>query len=292
MKLSLRKFSFCGRFPLIRLQQVLDNPSYILHIIKKNIFYKHDKIDYSSKYKKFKFLSGQETLESLISSGKSLARFSDGEFEMLTGAGIYPPDSDWSQRWSKGLVKDLETVLSSADDRLLVAVDPPSTFLAAPDSVHPIRFEYNMWIDMRRTMWKYLSPQMNYGHSHLFLQQNCPDVNWALLKSYMSNYDIIVATGNIQSLRHLRLGRNTFFVECGKDNAYERIDSIKQSIRDKISAEKLDKCSTIVFASLGASAGIIAYQLLFENIRVWDTGHMFEFAAKDFIENVLANNSV
>src|SRR5690606_31965330 len=111
-----------------------DNPAYLLHITKKNLVYKRESFDiYHGKYAPLTFLSGQETLVELIKTGKSLARFSDGEFEQITGAGEYPPESDWCQRWSKPLIDDIIANLSSADPRMLVAVDPPSTFLAPKD---------------------------------------------------------------------------------------------------------------------------------------------------------------
>jgi len=291
MSLFFRRISIFGRFPFVRLIQVIDNPAFILQMLKKNLIYKRSTIEYKPMYAQFKFLSGQETLEELMSSGRSLARFSDGEFELITGAGIYPPDSDWCQKWSSELRDDTLSALSSSDSRLLVAVDPPSTFLASRDSIHSIRFEWNMWVDMRRLMWKYLAPGGVFGHSHLFLKTNCPDLDWKTMKNFLADKNIVIATGNIEKLMHLNLGMHTFFIECGTENAYERKDEIKREIRELISSAGLSKDKTIVFASLGPTAGIIAHQLLDDNICVWDTGHMFEFADKNFIENVLDNKA-
>lgn len=286
MSLYFRRISILGRFPFVRLLQIRDNPAVVLQILKKNLIYKRSRINYSPMYSNFVFLSGQETLANLIDFGKSLARFSDGEFEQIVGAGEYPPDSDWCQKWSRPLREDILASLSCSDPRLLVAVDPPSTFLAPKDSVHHIRFEYNMWIDMRRLLWKHLNPDVPYGHSHLFIKANCPDVRWDMIRDYFSDRDIIIATGNTRKLAHLELGKRTFFIECGTENAYERKEEIKQAIRNIINSENLDKKSTMVLASLGPTAGIIAHQFLDEDIRVWDTGHMFEFAAQNFIEGV------
>jgi len=286
MSIFLRRISINGYFPFVRLIQIIDNPQYLLHIFKKNVFYKRSKISYTSKYKEMTFLSGQQTMLELIRSGRSLARFSDGEIEQLTGAGEYPPDSDWCQKWSKPLIRDLKSVLSSSDDRLLIAVDPPSTFLAEKKSNHQIRFEYNMWIDMRRIMWTFLHPQGTYGHSHLFIQENCPDLDWKAMSLYFKERSIVIATGNTKRISHLSLGRRTYFVECGTENAYERKELIKKNIRDLMFRENLGKKTTIICACLGPTACIIAKEFLDEGICVWDTGHMFEFAAKNFIEEV------
>jgi len=290
--IKVRCFRFFGFYPIVRLIQVLDNPAYLLHILKKNLVYKRDRTDYRPYYEKFTFLSGQQTLEELIRSGKSLARYSDGEFEQITGAGEYPPDSDWCQKWSPELKQDILCSLACTDPRLLVAVDPPETFLAPRDAVRPIEFYYNMWVDMRRLMWRYLSTTVPYGHCHLFIKANCPDLHWPMMRDHFATKDIIIATGNTHKLKHLNLGRPPFFIECGTENAYERKETIKQDIRDLIEREKLDKSQTIVCASLGPTAGILAWQLLDEQIWVWDTGHMFEFAAKNFIESVFDRTSV
>ncbi|WP_076097959.1 GT-D fold domain-containing glycosyltransferase [Chromobacterium subtsugae] len=282
MSLLFRSISVFGRFPFVRLIQVIDNPRYLLHIIKKNLIYKRSKIDYTDKYSAFTFMSGQESLEDLIKNKKSLARFSDGEFEQIVGAGEYPPDSDWCQKWSKPLIDDMLKTLSSEDDRLLVAVDPPSTFLGTRDSTHSIRFEYNMWVDMRRLMWTFLCPGRSYGHSHLFIEANSPDFNWAQFKDHLREKHVIVATGNTDKISDLNLGLKTYFVECGTENAYERKSIIKDNITNLIKNNGLDKNNVLVLLSLGPTAGILAREFIDDDICAWDTGHMFKFAAKKF----------
>lgn len=279
MRMSLRKISILGRFPFVRLVQVLDNPAYLIHILRKRFVYRKQADRYLDKYDGFTFLSGQQTLEELIRSGRSLGRYSDGEFEIITGGGIYPPDSNWSQRYTPALQRELLALLSTRDPRIMMAVDPPETFLGKPESVHRIRFEYPMWIDMRRLMWRYLQPGQAYGHSHLFVPENCPDLDWDMLCEYFRQKDVVVATGNTSSLRRLQLGRTTHFIECGTVDAYERRERTKQEIRDLIDAQNLDKRDVLVLASLGPTAQLIARDFLDEGICVWDTGHMFKFAA-------------
>jgi hypothetical protein len=109
-----------------------------------------------------------------------------------------------------------------------------------------------------------------------------------MMRIFLQDKNIIIATGHTHKLKHLNLGAKTSFVECGTENAYERKEEIKQKIRELITQENFSKEKTLVFASLGPTAGIIAQEFLDENIRVWDTGHMFEFAAKNFIENIFS----
>jgi Glycosyltransferase GT-D fold len=291
MRMSLLKISIFGRFPFVRLIQIIDNPKYLAHMLRKRFVYRKEADRYLDKYEGFNFLSGQQTLEELICSGRSLGRYSDGEFDIISGGGIYPPDSNWSQRYSLELQRDLLKVLSSTNPRMLVAVDPPETFLASPDSVHSIPFQYPMWIDMRRLMWRYLQKGQIYGHSHLFVPANCPDLNWGMLRDHFLRKDVVIATGNTDKLRFLQLGRTTHFIECGTVNAYESREQIKQNIRDLIDSQGLDKKDVLVLASLGPTAQVIAHDFLDENICVWDTGHMFKFAATNLSDKLSSEQS-
>lgn len=286
-KIEVRKFQIFGLFPIVRLISIIENPKYILHLFLKNIWYKRFGKDYSHKYDEIKFLSAQETLEKMIKEKLSLARFSDGEIEQLVGAGEYPPDSDWSQKNSKSLVSAISSNLSSTNENLLIAVDPPSTFLASRNSKHDIEFGYNMWVDMRRIMWKFLDENRSYGHCHLFIRDNCPDLDWRMLRNYFANRNIIVATGNIHLINHLKLGLTTNFIECGTVNAYEKKDDIKSKIISCITENDFLIENVLVLACLGPTAGIIAEELLDFSLQVWDTGHIFEFASENFIEKEL-----
>lgn len=291
MNISLREIKCFGRFPFIRAQQILDNPAYLVHLLIKNLWYKWQNKDWSYKYHNIEILNPNDTLEFLLSSNASFARFSDGEFDILTGAGIYPPDSDWSQKWSINLEKELKQVLSSSDDRLFVAVDPKETFLSTKTDSHSIPFEYNMWIDMKRMMWKFLHEGRKYGHCHLFIKKNAPDFNWSKFRNYVEKRDILVVTGNTPSISHLDIGRTTHFLDVGTDDAFSKIEAIKENVINHFEELNLSKGDTIVFASLGPTACILASKLLEYNIRLWDTGHMFEFADQNFMEEVFNNDN-
>ena len=283
-KIEVRRLEVFGVFPVVRLISLIENPKYALHLIMKNVWYKRFGTDYTYKYEGISFLSGQDTLEKLIENNMSLARFSDGEIEQIVGAGEYPPDSNWSQKNSPTLVKAIENNLSCTDPKLLVAVDPPSTFLASRNSKHQIVFGYNMWVDMRRIMWRYLDDGIDYGHCHLFIKPNCPDLDWEMLRTFLRKKDVIVATGNTHLINHLKLGKTTHFVECGTVDAFERKNEIKFKILEKIIQQNLQIDNILVMACLGPTAGIIAEELLPSNIQVWDTGHIFEFASEGFLE--------
>lgn len=284
--LSIRRFKIFGLFPVVRLIQIIENPKYIIHILKKNIYYKNDKRDYSIYYEKINFLSANETLIYLIEKNISLARFGDGEFDQLFGAGEYPPDSDWSQKWSKSLENDLKNLLENQSKKLLLAFYPPSVFLASKNSKPQKVFSYNMWIDMKRMLWKYLKPEMVYGHAQLFIHQVIADFDWDLFKKHVSNKEIIIVTGNTKSIEHLKLGKQTYFIEAGNTDAYERKGQIISKIKALFTNNNISKKSALIFLSLGPTACLIANELKDEFV-CWDTGHIFEFAASNFFETLI-----
>jgi hypothetical protein len=67
-------------------------------------------------------------------------------------------------------------------------------------------------------------------------------------------------------------------------NAFERKDEIKFDVMACIIKNRLPVDNVLVLACLGPTAGVIAEELLDHSIQVWDTGHIFEFAAEGFIE--------
>ncbi|GLO59654.1 hypothetical protein MACH09_01620 [Vibrio sp. MACH09] len=278
--MSIRKISFLGRYPFLRITQFYYNPVSLLNWLKKNLYYRWSNKDYSEYYNDFKFLSPNESLCHLIENNCSLARFNDGEFEQLLGYGEYPPDSDWEQSNSKELIYSMEKVLSSSDGRLLVAITPNWYFLSDNGAELNEPFCRGMWIHTRAILYKYLNKGQAYGDCRMFVPFSSHDFDWNMLRSYLSEKNVIIATGNVEKLSNVSLGKRNFFVECGKINAFEKKNSIVKDIISCMENNKLSKESTIVLASLGPTAGIIALELL-GKVVVWDTGHMFKHAKNE-----------
>lgn len=260
----------------VRLIQVVNNPRYLIHVIKKNLIYKSESETKWLPYYQDEFhLDGAQSLDYIISNNASLARFSDGEIGQLMGAGEFPPNSNWSQKWSIRLQRDIETVLRSNRRSLLIATDPPKAFLAPKGSQQSFPYCWNMLVDTRRNLWKYLNEGQVYGHSHMFIEADCPEFQWDRFLEYISKRDLIICTGNVHLLTNLTIGRTRTFIECGTNNAYERLDDIISNIREVISSNNLNVKDVLVLASLGPTAAIIAHQLT--EIQVLDTGHMFKY---------------
>lgn len=272
------RISIFGVFPFVRFRQMLTYPPFFIHYLKRLLYYNYISHRYIPKYKGFTFLSPQETLCRIIDGNMSLARFGDGDIEQLTGAGEYPPDSDWSQRASASLIRKIEVVLSSKNNNLLIAPVSPEVFLERKGKAQKTNTIYNMWVDMRMLLWRYMHKGQEYGDANVFIPAHHPDLDWRKLKEFMRNKTVLIITGGVDSLSDISLGRHTFFIEAGKHDAFERYETIVADIYRCIEINSLHNEELLIMASLGPTAGILAHDLSQKGYQVWDTGHIFKFA--------------
>jgi hypothetical protein len=280
---ELWRVSVFGKFPFVRLKQIASNPPYLWYFLKRLFYYKHVSERYIPLYTGFRFLTPGETLQKIIRERLSLARFNDGEFGILVGAGIFPPDSDWSQRYSSALLDRMGAVLGSQNNQVLVAVPDPSIFLATKKEARERGVLRSMWTEARMNLHHYLHRSREYGNSNVFIPEHHPDLPWEKLYDFLRTKDVVIVTGGTENLRHVQLGRRTYFVEAGKHNAFERYETIVTDLKTLIEREGLSKESTLIMASLGPTADILALDLTDEGYQVWDTGHFFKYTNKKFL---------
>lgn len=264
---------------MIRVRQFIDNPAYIWHFLKRFFWYKQISERCIPLYSEFTFLSGTKTIDKLLSERLCLARFSDGEIDLLTGMGVFDPNMAWSQPYSRALKEALKKALTASHPRLLIAHTSPQKFLLSRDVAARQGVSYTMWTDTRMLLHEYLKPGIAYGDAHAFIPRDNPAINWGDIKRFLKEYDVLVVTGGVDSLRHLRLGSRTFFVEVGKHDAFSRYDKIVSDITSLMSRECLSKEGTLIMASLGPTASVLAVDLCRRGYFIWDSGHIFKYAA-------------
>lgn len=273
-----RRISLAGRHPAVRLLQIRDNPEYAYVIIGRHFERKLlNRKHILSIFNQYRLLSGIETIRRAMDEDMSIARLSDGEFEQIRGGGEYPPDSNWSQRNSLGLRKDLLRLFRKPKSRLLVCIDSKEKIFGLDSK----RFEfdqcYSLMHDIRLVFPRVARVDQIYGSAKLFLEE--PGLPWKEVKEYMAKKHIVIATGNTFMLSGLQLGVTTDFVECGVDDAYARIDEIETDIYRLIKRNGYETSSVLVLASLGVTSTILAYRLT-GRLQFWDTGHAFTLVAR------------
>ena len=274
----LRSISILGKYPFVRLLQVLDNPSYFSVILRRrkesSVLNRRALI---SDFSRYSFLNANDTLDHAISRKLSIARLSDGEFEQIRGGGVYPPDSNWSQKNSFCLRKDMLRLFKRPKDNLLICIDSQDKIFGLDPSRFSFDQSYALMHDIRVVFPRIASTSLTYGYAKLFLED--PHFSWSRLEVFFKTKHIIIVTGNISKISSLELGITTNFIECGVDNAYERLSDIKSLIFEAITTYGYNKSDVLVLSSLGIASTQLAYQLC-DELQVWDTGHAFTLASR------------
>ncbi len=272
-------------YPLVRIKQLIYNPFYIFYYIKRVLFYKKSSFNYEEKYKNIKQLNEVETLKYIIENNKSIIRLNDGEFGLLAGGGIFYGNS-WSQKYSKKIKIEIERILLSKNKNYIMALTPiPLIFSKINNELN----DKNMHTETRMFAWKYLNENELYGSGSVFMINHHKNINWDLISNYIRNKNIIIVTGNTKSLSNIKLGVNTFFIECGEPHgAFSKIEKIKKRILETINKEKLEKNNSLFMISLGPSAMFITEFLSELNYIAWDTGHIFKNHYKDIEKSLMS----
>ncbi len=282
---SIWSIEIAGRLPMIRVRQFIDNPAYIWHFCKRFFWYKRISHRYIPLYRDFTFLPGSETIKKLLNERLCLARFSDGEIDLMTGMGVFDPGMAWSQSYSHALQEALEQSVAASHPRLLVAHTAPGKFLLSREEAEKHGVSYTMWTDTRMLLHKYLKPGVAYGDAHSFIPRDNPEIDWREIRRFLKAYDVVVVTGGVESLRRVDLGRRTFFIEAGKHDAFSRYDNIVSDIMNLMIKEGLSKEHTLIMASLGPTASVLAVDLCRRGYFIWDSGHIFKYAASQFVKS-------
>jgi hypothetical protein len=269
------------KFPLVRLKQFVSNPRYLFFWLCRFFIYKKSSYQFIEKFNSITQLSDEQTLNDIIENNKSIIRFGDGEFGLLSGAGIYPPDSDWSQQYSRELKKTLERQLQSKNDDILIAFPPLAHIRYQEGDTPALDVIPSMHTELRMYLWKHLNHDSVYGDWSVFMPQHHKNINWKKIAGYLSKKTVVIVTGDIERLKEVSLGRKTLFIECGKHNAFERRVEIIQSVDELIARESLNSKETIFWISLSCTAGVVVEHLSERGFVAWDTGHIFRFAENE-----------
>lgn len=219
-------------------------------------------------------LSVNETLNDLLSGGKSLCRFGDGEFACINGN----LRASFTTRYDRRLAERLKEVLESCDDGIMIAIAANYGELSdyAPSS--------------RREIRHYMTPMIRSEHKEL-LDENRRYYNAYITRPYMYYYDDpdgMEAYWN--RISKLWAGRDIVIIEgtntgtgVGNDllkdsetvsriiaparDAFDEYEQILKSALDQ-PADRLYLCS------LGPAATVLAYDLAKSGRQAVDIGHL------------------
>ncbi len=210
-----------------------------------------------------KILGINESIDEVIATGKSVARYGDGEFKLLMGESI------GFQKANPVLAKRLKEIIKNEDDKVLVGIVDIFGYCGT---------DYWRKIIMlcRETLYKYINFSNTYLNANLarcFIFETEAEgvAYYEKLKSIWKDKDIVIVEG---AGSRLGVGNDLFAgaksiqrILCPIKNAFSKYDEILSECT-KISKDKL------FILALGPTATVLAYDLAQKGYRAIDIGHL------------------
>lgn len=218
-------------------------------------------------------MSIDETLD-WLEEGKSIARFGDGELDLILGKAI------GFQSANERLGESLKNILSSKPENCLIAV---------PDAISTLNNltekSLDFWIPNMakyREIWVGLltrHPEYNYryGNAHISrcyirYKDKSNSKRWfERLMNVWSGRDVVIVEGEKTKLGcgndFLKTAGSVRRIIAPAENAFAKKDEIQNFILNNI--EK----SAVIILALGPTATVLAYELAQQGYQALDIGH-------------------
>lgn len=231
---------------------------------------KYELIDELKETRVPKIMTVDETINLLQKTDKSLARFGDGEMNLMLGQSI--PMQKASSKLSKRLIE----AFNSKNDRICIAI--LHACYHSKENLTEInqRFWRQYGPKFRRLMEQYLDYDKTYGAAEM-----------TLAYSYFKNYDYAAYFDRVRSI----WDKKDIVIVCGKTvfdkietNIFDNAANTEYVYTPPINAfEEYDnilaKCfkqdkSKLFILICGPTAKVLAYDLAIKNYRALDLGHI------------------
>lgn len=238
-------------------------------MIEKEILEKKEVLLEKMKSTKIKILNIEESISKLLNEKKSIARFGDGELDLILGRKLKFQDAD------ELIAQRLSEVLRSKQDTCLIGI---------PDVLD--RFENlteeseTFWIkNMERTRdtWlEHIDTDIEYCTANLTRlyirhkdRSKC-GVYFSMLKKIWEDKNIVICEGEKTRIgvgNDLLSGTKSIKrILCPAENAFSRYDEILESVRN-------ESKDSLILLALGPTATVLAYDLSMEGYQALDLGH-------------------
>lgn len=242
---------------------------------------------------KIKILDIEETIKRVKDEKKSIARFGDGELDIIKGGKI------GFQSKNEKLGEKLGKILKEKQDFCLIGV---------PDAINNFNNiteeSEAFWIknmEENRKIWlEYLNEDMTYCTSNLtrlyirYKDRSNSGKHFNMLKSIWKDRDVVICEGE-----QTRMGVGNDLLDecktikriiCPSENAFDKYDEILATLRQQPK-------NSLILIALGPTATVLAYELSKEGYQALDIGHLdieYEWynrnvSKKEKIENKYTN---
>jgi hypothetical protein len=200
-------------------------------------------------------LTEDETLDAAL-SGKSIARFGDGELRLAVGRGCS------SQRANRRLMSELRELLLKPSPALVCV----PRFASTP--------KYRFWPKYDVAMFNDLMVLPTYGSSFITRPDNAPKIDrpdyWERMRQLWRGKDVTLVSSGKKDLRSAldREAKSVRHIPGPESDAYNEVDRLMEVIGTP---------SHPVIMCLGACATVLAARLAPRGVHALDLGHVGMF---------------
>lgn len=203
--------------------------------------------------------SEEETLDAVV-SGKSIARYGDGEFKIVGGSGCV------SQKPDKKLAEEMAYILRAESTRCIVGI--PNLDKRSP--------KIENWRKYEKRYPKWLNPNKVYYSAFITRPDSAPWIYnaefYAKIESLWRDKEITIVHGSERSLTAgfyaMKSAARITSIQCARRDAYADIDTIEAEIRRA--------SNKIVILCCGPTATCLAWRLHVDYHAI-DLGHVGMF---------------
>ena len=222
-----------------------------------------------------KVVKAKETIKTLYSTRKSMARFGDGEFNLIEGRDI------GFQKASPEIASRLAEVLKSDDENILIGI--PDVFGSLDAYCQHVRSYWREFLPQNRNrIYNLLNLNKTYydacftGYAIQAAETNeeCLEEYYAEMRKIWDNRDVVIIKGECTETYVNDIydnAKSVKYIYAPKAHAFEHYDDILES------AKKESKDCLFIIV-LGPTATILAYDLAKLGFQALDMGHL----AKDY----------
>lgn len=224
-------------------------------------------------YKKPQIVTMDRTIDAIIQRKASIARYGDGEFDIIFGRteGYQKRDLELSSRLKAILKKNHES------DRFLVAL--PDCFGDLSHFIPEAQLHWQLRLNKERWRWyRLLDRRYPYYHAQISRfyhdwTDKSQSVRWAeMLKRIWEKRSLLVVEGE---KTRMGIGNDLFDsassirrILCPAENAFDHYDNILNTVC------KYATSNDLILMALGPTATVLAYDLFYRGYQAVDIGHV------------------
>lgn len=221
------------------------------------------------------FYSIEESIHEIVEGKKSMARFGDGEFAIMSHV-----ERQAFQQLDEKLADRLKEVIACEEDGILIGIADNYGTLEKYNNGGRQGIRLYMTEDVRKAHWKFLNKDRVYHNAYisrpyaLFADNmtDAPKHRFENLKRIWDGRNVIFVEG---ALTRLGMGNDLFDnaaqirrIEAPPINSFNKYDEILAA------ALQYAEEDTLFLIALGPSAGVLAYDLYHAGYQAIDIGHV------------------